>query len=124
MTALLIAGCWGDDAATTEQPVTPPLAKGEKLELNDTSPPESNACPECKAAAGPAHVCKASVWCATCNADATAEAGIHRCNVSHFCKGCGLEAAIAGHRCGETAFDPASLSDIDRDDPDGEGDDE
>lgn len=118
-------GCSGDDAPRHPGESAPPVVTGEPLELNDTSAATARTCVQCTQAAGPAHLCGRSVWCATCRADAAATAGVHRCNVSHFCKGCGHEAAIAGHRCGESAFDPASLSDVDWEDLiDEEGDDE
>ena len=102
-------GCWGDDP-TPPNEGTPPILKGEPLELNDTAPAKAGECPQCTKAAGPAHVCEHSVWCAKCSADATAESGVHVCNVSHFCAQCGFEAAIAGHRCGESSFNRATLA--------------
>ncbi len=122
------AGCPSD--AAVDPPVVSDPAPGEPLQLNNIDPAQAGECAQCTQAAGDAHLCGKSRWCATCQADAvdTADAGgahnIHVCNVSHFCKTCGYEAAIAGHRCGESLFDKASLSDVDREELDDDEDDE
>ncbi|MHC5020841.1 MAG: hypothetical protein ACYTGX_12165 [Planctomycetota bacterium] len=113
----VLTGCPSSDGpnppATPAGEATTP--KGEPLELNDTGPATSGTCAQCRQAAGPAHTCGTSEWCAACNADIAAGGADHVCNVSRFCKACGVEAAIAGHRCGETRFDKATLSPADVD---------